>query len=211
MMRILVVDDHAVVRRGLRDILMEEFPNAEIAEAVDANEAEALLTKKRFNIALLDINLPGGRGGLDLLEDIRRLHTEIPVLVLSVYPESEFAIRSLKLGASGYLNKASEPSELLVAVRRILAGGKYVSGALAQKLAGMLGGELEHSLHEALSNRELEVLRAIATGRPLKGIAGDLGLSEKTVSTYRARLAHKLGLPTNAELVRYALQHRLVD
>jgi DNA-binding NarL/FixJ family response regulator len=133
------------------------------------------------------------------------------VLVLSVYPEAEFAVRVFKLGAAGYLSKDSAPDELLVAVKKILAGGKYVTAALSEKLAYALGGDLDQVPHDALSNRELQVLRLIATGKTLKEIAAELSLSEKTVATYRVRLANKLGLSTNVELARYALQHRLVD
>jgi DNA-binding NarL/FixJ family response regulator len=206
----LIADDHAVVRRGLRDILMEAFSGAKITEAKDSIEATQLVSQQPFDLVLLDINMPG-RSGLEVLEEARRLRPETPVLVLSVYPEAEFAVRVFKLGAAGYLSKDSAPDELLVAVKKILAGGKYVTAALSEKLAYALGGDLDQVPHDALSNRELQVLRLIATGKTLKEIAAELSLSEKTVATYRVRLANKLGLSTNVELARYALQHRLVD
>ena len=157
-----------------------------------------------------DINIPG-RSGLEVLEDVRRLRPGTPVLVLSQYPEDEFAIRSFKLGASGYLNKSRASDELLAAVRKALAGGKYVTASLAEKLVATLGSDPQYEPHENLSNRELQVLQMLATGNTIKEIAAALAVSEKTVSTYRSRIVQKLGLTTNAELTRYALQHRLVD
>lgn len=210
MTTILIADDHAVVRRGLRDILAEAFPEANIAEAGDSGQATQLLLKQAFDLVVLDINMPG-RSGLEVLEEARRLRPETPVLVLSVYAEEAFAIRAFKLGAAGYLNKQSAPEELVAAVKRVLAGGKYVTAVLAERLAAMLGAEIEQAPHETLSNRELQVLRLIATGKTLKEIAAELSLSEKTVATYRVRITDKLGLSTNVELARYALQHRLVD
>ena len=210
MISILIADDHAVVRRGLRDILAEEFSKAKIAEAGDSQQTTQLLLKQDFDLVLLDINMPG-RSGLEVLEEARRLRPGTPVLVLSAYPEEEFAIRAFKLGAAGYLNKQSASEELLAAVKKVLAGGKYVTARLAEKLAASMGSEFRQAPHEALSNRELQVLRRIAIGKTLKEVAAELSLSEKTVATYRARIAEKMGLSTNVELARYALQHRLVD
>ncbi|MGD0947542.1 MAG: response regulator transcription factor [Candidatus Binatia bacterium] len=210
MTTILIADDHAVVRRGLRDILAEAFPEANIAEAGDSGQATQLLLKQAFDLVVLDINMPG-RSGLEVLEEARRLRPRTRVLVLSVYPEEAFAIRAFKLGAAGYLNKQSAPEELVAAVKRVLAGGKYVTAVLAERLAAVLGAEIEQAPHETLSNRELQVLRLIATGKTLKEIAAELSLSEKTVATYRVRITDKVGLSTNVELARYALQHRLVD
>ncbi|MBI5397386.1 MAG: response regulator transcription factor [Verrucomicrobia bacterium] len=210
MMKVLIADDHDVVRRGLRDILAKEFGKLKVGEAKDSREAVDLLAQQDWNLLLLDINMPG-RSGLDVLADARRLRPKTPVLVLSGYPEEEFALRAFKLGAAGYLNKQSASDELLVAVKKVLAGGKYVTAALAEKLAASLGGELKQAPHEALSNRELQVLRLVATGRTIKEIAGELALSEKTVATYRARIAEKLGLGSNVDLARYALQHKLVE
>lgn len=210
MTRILIADDHAVVRRGLRDILAETVPGCEIVEAGDSATALQLLAQQGWDLMLLDINMPG-RSGLEVLGDARRLHPRLPVLVLSVHPEEEFAVRAFRLGASGYVHKQSEPEGLVVAVRRLLVGGRYVSGALAERLAGDLAMEDAPPAHVTLSARELEVLRRVALGDTIKEIAAALALSEKTVATYRARVATKLSLSTNVELARYALKHRLVD
>jgi two-component system, NarL family, invasion response regulator UvrY len=210
MTRILIVDDHEIVRRGLKQILMDEFKDLEVAEAGDARQALEAAHQKPWDIVLLDINMPG-RSGLEVLEDLRRLRPEMPVLVLSAFPEADFAIRSFKLGASGYVNKQSASDELLTALRKALAGGRYITPALAEQLAATLAGEVASAPHETLSNRELQVLRLIASGRTIKEIAAQLCLSEKTVGTYRTRISDKMGLATNVELTRYALQHKLVD
>lgn len=209
-MRILLVDDHEIVRRGLKQLLLEEYPKAELAEADRVPAARELLVRKTWDLVVLDISLPGG-SGLDLLAEVRRLRPATAVLMLSSYPEEEFAVRAFKLGASGYLTKASVAEEMLLAVKKVLAGGKYVSVALAEKLATALGDANRGAPHEALSPRELEVLRLVASGRTIKEIAAGFSLSEKTIATYRSRLSEKLGLSTNVELARYALQHRLVD
>jgi DNA-binding NarL/FixJ family response regulator len=210
MIRVLIVDDHQIVRRGLKEILADEFSKLKIGEAESFRAALELVMTEEWDIVLLDINLPG-RNGLEVLEEIRRLRPRTPALVLSAFPEEEFALRALKLGASGYLNKSRASDELLAAVKKALAGGKYVTASLAEKLAAALGGEIEHAPHESLSNRELQVLRLIAAGKTIKEIAGELALSEKTVGTYRTRISQKTGLATNVALTRYALQHRLVE
>lgn len=210
MTRMLLVDDHVVVRRGLAQILAEAFPSAQFGEAGTAAEALDALGRERWDIAVIDLNLPG-RDGLSLLEEIRRLNPETPALVVSAYPEEEFAVRCLQLGAAGYLTKNSAPDELAAATRKALAGGKYVTAVLAEKLAAVVGGDFARASHEALSNRELQVLRLVAAGRSLKQVAAELNLSEKTVATYRARIAAKLGISTNVELTRYALRHHLVE
>ncbi len=210
MRRLLVVDDHEVVRRGTRQVLAEGFPGAAFGEAGTAAEALAALQAGRWDLLVLDINLPG-RSGLEVLEDVRRQWPQLPVLVLSAYPEEEFAVRCLRLGASGYLTMSSAADELVAAARKALEGGKYVTAALAERLAAVLGGGVQSEPHEALSGRELQVVRLVATGRSMKEIAAELHLSEKTIATYRARIADKLGLSTNVELTRYALQHKLVE
>jgi DNA-binding NarL/FixJ family response regulator len=210
MIRILIADDHEVVRRGLKDILAEEFDKLRIGEATRANEILDAVRKQEWDVVLLDINLPG-RSGLDVLEELRRLFPRLPVVVLSAFPEADYALRAFKLGAAAYLTKQSASDELLVALRKALAGGKYVTTSLAEKLAANLAGEVTSEPHESLSNRELQVLRMIAVGKTIKEIAAELFLSEKTVGTYRTRLSEKMGLGTNVELTRYALQHRLVD
>ncbi len=209
-MKILLVDDHEIVRRGLKELLTEEFPKAVFGEANTVPQAREMIVQKEWNLVLLDINLPGG-SGLDLLGELRQLRPQAAVLVLSSYPEEEFALRSFKLGAAGYLTKASVADEMLTAVKKVLSGGKYVSATLAENIATALGKRLDQELHETLSTRELEVLRRVATGRTIKEIAAELSLSEKTIGTYRSRISEKLGLSTNVELTRYALKHRLVE
>jgi two-component system invasion response regulator UvrY len=210
MIRVLIVDDHAVVRRGLKEVFADEFSELEIGEAENSRAALERTTAQDWDIVLLDINIPG-RNGLDILSEIKRLRPRTPVLVVSAYPEEEFAIRSLKLGASGYLNKSSAADEVTAAARKVMAGGKYVTALLAEKLVATLGSDIQQAPHESLSSRELQVLRMVASGRTIKEIAAELALSEKTVGTYRMRIAKKLGLNSNVELTRYAMQHRLVD
>ena len=210
MIRVLIIDDHEIVRRGLKEVFNDEFSNLETGEAENSRAAMELITTRDWDIVLLDINIPG-RNGLEVLSEIKRLRPRTPVLVVSAYPEEEFAIRALKLGASGYLTKGSASSEVIAAARKTMAGGKYVTASLAERLADALGGDIQQAPHECLSNRELQVLRLVASGRTIKEIATELALSEKTVGTYRMRIAKKLGLASNVELTRYALKHRLVD
>ncbi len=210
MLKVIIADDHTIVRHGLKEILTREFGKVKIAEASDAREATTLLSQAKWDLVLLDINMPG-RSGLEVLSDARRLCPTAAVLVLTAYPEKEFAIRAFKLGAAGYLNKQSAFDELITAVKRALAGGKYVTASLAEILATSLNAEPNQVPHESLSNRELQVLRMIAAGKTLKEIAGELALSEKTVGTYRLRIAEKMQLASNVELTRYAMQHQLVE
>jgi DNA-binding NarL/FixJ family response regulator len=207
---VLVVDDHEVVRRGLRQVLAEGLPGVHVGEAATAEAALARLAAAAWDLLLLDVNIPG-RSGLDLLEEARRRWPRLPVLVVSAYPEDELAVRCLRLGAAGYVAKDRAADELLAAARKALAGGRYVTASLAERLAGLLGGEEPRPAHEALSARELQVLRLVASGRSQKEVAAELRISEKTVATYRARIAAKLGVSTSVELTRYALQHRLAD
>jgi DNA-binding NarL/FixJ family response regulator len=209
-LRILIVDDHQLLRRGLKEVLAEAFPGVEFGEAGNSAEANARLATADWDLVLLDINLPG-RGGLEVLAESRRLRPRTPVLVISAYTEDEFAVRALKLGAAGYLNKNRSSEEMLAAVRKILAGGKYVTASLAEKLADLVGQDGGTALHEALSGRELQVLRLVASGHSTKEIASQLALSEKTIGTYRSRVAQKIGVSTNVELTRYAIKHSLVN
>ena len=210
MIQILLVDDHEIVRRGLKQLLREEFPEAVFGEASTIPQARELIVQQEWDLVLLDINLPGG-SGLELLDELKTVRSKSVVLVLSSYPEEEFAIRSFKLGAAGYLTKASVADEMLIAVRKVLAGGKYVSASLAEQLAAAMGNPGQLEPHESLSTRELEVLRLVATGKTVKEIATGLSLSEKTIATYRTRISRKLKLSTNVELARYALRHHLVE
>lgn len=209
-MRVLIVEDHGTVSRGLKEVLAEEFPELVSGEARSAPEAIAQLHSQPWDLVLLDINLPG-RSGLGLITEAKRLSPKAAVLVVSGYPEEDFAIRALKLGADGYLGKDRAADELVAATKKVLAGGRYVTSSLAERLAVVIGGNFDQQPHEILSNRELQVLRLVAVGRTLKEIAGNLQLSEKTIGTYRARLAGKMRLSTNIELTRYALRHGLAE
>ena len=210
MTKVLLVDDHEVVRRGLKQLLLEEFSSMRFGEATYAADAMKCMTESEWDLVLLDINLPGG-SGLDILPTIKRKYPKTAVLVLSSYIEEEFAVRSFKLGADGYLTKTSVADEMVAAVRKLLEGGKYVSASLAERLASEFGPSRRIASHETLSPRELEILCHVARGLTAKDIAHLLQLSEKTVGTYRSRVSEKLGLSTNVELARYALKHRLVD
>ena len=210
MTRILIVDDHDLLRRGLRSILTGAFPELQLTEATDARQAMAAAEKETFDLALVDINLPG-RGGLELLQDLRQLYPRMPAIVVSAFPEGDYALRAFKIGAAGYVSKQGAETELLWAVRKVLTGGRYVTPSLAEALAAQVAGEAPEAPHETLSNRELQVLRMVAMGKTLKDIAAELALSEKTIGTYRTRISQKLGLGTNVELARYAERHKLVE
>ncbi len=209
-MRILIADDHAVFRRGLRETIGEAFPKVAFGEAKTALETLEHVRLHDWDIVILDISMPG-KSGLDILSDLKRLRPKLPILLLSMHPEEQYARRALKAGASGYLTKESVPEELKLAVKKIAAGGRYVSANLAERLAYDLRSGVDAPVHELLSDREFQVLRMIASGKTVKQIADDIGLSVKTVSTYRARILEKTGLQTTAELIRYALQAQLVD
>lgn len=210
MSRVLIVDDHAVVRRGLREILADER-GVEVSEAADTHTALGLVRGQTWSLLVLDIDLPG-RGGLELLKDVRRERPRLPVLILSVYPEEQFALRTLRAGASGFLSKDSAPEDLVKAVRKILRGGKYFSERVVDRLLGDPGGSgSAANPHELLSDREFQILCLFGRGRTVKEVAGELALSPPTVSTYRSRILEKMRMRTTAELVRYAVQNRLVN
>lgn len=210
MSQILLVEDHEIMRQGTRHLLAGSLSNASFGEAASAAEAEAQLAKQRWDLVVLDLNLPG-RSGLEFLQEVRGNHPAVSFLVLTAYPEEELAVRCLRLGAAGYVTKSSAASELVSAARKVLEGGRYVTASLAEQLADYVGGESSDAPHDLLSPRELQVLKLLATGRTFKEIGTELHLSEKTVATYRARLSEKLGISRAAELVRYALKHGLVD
>jgi two-component system, NarL family, invasion response regulator UvrY len=206
-MRILIVDDHAMVREGLKRILLDEFKDAAFGEASNATEALDQVWKKPWGLVLLDVSMHG-RSGLDVLKEIRASASKVPVLVLSGHPEEQYAVRVLKAGAAGYLVKESAPQELCRAVRKVLSGGKYITPTLAEQLAA----EVQSSgrpAHEALSNREYQVMLLIAAGKAPKEIGDELSLSVKTVGTYRTRILEKLTLKNNAELMRYVMERGL--
>lgn len=209
-MKILLVDDHEVVRRGLRQVLAEEFDDAVFGEAATAGEALGRLREADWDLVILDIAMPG-RNGLDALTEVHERWPGLRVLMLSMSPEAEYAVRALKKGAAGYLSKQSVARELVTAVRKVLAGGRYITPTVAEYLADELETHGVDKPHRHLSDRELQVLTLIARGHTVKEIATELALSEKTVFTYRERLRLKLGLRNDVEMARYALQHRLVE
>lgn len=206
--RVLIVEDHPIVRRGLRETLAEVYPRGVFEEAGDSRTALELLRTQRWDIVTLDIKIPG-MDGFGLLEETRRLRHRPKVLIVSAYPEAEFAVRAIKLGAAGYLSKGRAVDELVTAVDRVLLGGRYVTAELAEQLANALSRDDGGRPQDALSTRELQVLRLVASGRTTKAIAAELGLSEKTIATYRARIAQKTGVSTSVGLTRYALQQNL--
>ncbi len=209
-MHILIADDHAVVRRGLKEILAEALPGARFSEAGNGDEVLSRLAEGPVSILVLDINMPG-RSGLDVLRDIKRDYPRVPVIILSMQPEDQYAVRCLRAGASAYINKDSAPEELAQATKKILAGGRYVSPRFADKLVFQFDEPTGKPLHELLSDREHEVMRMIATGVSLTEIAERLHVSVKTVSTYRARIMEKMKMQSNAEVTRYAMMHQLID
>lgn len=210
-MRALIIDDHAIVRRGMISLLREFFhDDVEVGEAADAKSGMTAVIENPWDLALLDISMPG-RNGLELIAEIKREKPGLPVLVLSTHPEKDYALRALKSGAAGYVSKQSAPDVLVAAVKRVLGGGRYVSPAFAEHLAGAMAGRSDGPSHETLSNRELLVLKLIASGRSIKEISAELALSVKTVATYRSRIAEKMNLSSNVDLTRYAMQHGLVE
>jgi two-component system invasion response regulator UvrY len=210
MMKVLIADDHAIVRHGLRELLADELTECTFGEACDGVEVLEALDREPWDLVLMDITMPR-RGGIDVLRDLREKHPRIPVLVLSVHPEEQFAIRALKAGASGYLTKEAAPDELIEAVRKVLTGGRYVSRTLADRLAAEITRTDDRPPHETLSDREFQVLIKLASGQTVSQIAAELTLSVKTVSTYRSRILDKMQLQTNADLMRYAMRHQLVS
>jgi DNA-binding NarL/FixJ family response regulator len=209
-MKFLITDDHEVVRQGVRQILAEEFGPATFGEAANAADLLFQVGKEPWDLVLLDINMPG-RNGLEALVELNKQRPRLPVLVLSMFPEREYAVRALKAGAASYLTKESLGRELVAAVKKVLAGQRYITPALAELLAADVVRSGSGLPHEALSDREYEVMKLIAVARSVKQIASDLFLGGKTVFTYRARMLEKLGLQSDVEVVRYALQHRLVE
>lgn len=208
-MKFLIADDHAIVRKGLQLLLKEEFPSAEITEVSNSHETLEAVSRHVWDVILMDISMPG-RNGIDTLKQLRANGIKAPILMLSVHPEEQYALRSLKAGASGFLNKETATEELLAAVHRVLAGKKYISDALAEKLAETLGDPVSKDAGDVLSDREMQVLQLIAGGTTVSQIAAQLSLSVNTISTYRARLLEKLNLNNNAELTRYALDNKII-
>jgi DNA-binding NarL/FixJ family response regulator len=210
MMRILIADDHVVVRRGICEIIKSAYPDVTFGQAATTPEAIALLMAEEWDLILLDINMPG-RSGFEVLEESKKVRAQTPVIILSCYSEKEFAVRAFKSGASGYLNKSIGPDELLAAISKVIAGGRYVPPSLAEHFATVIGTADVRPLHETLSGRELQVLRHVASGQTLKEVAAEMGLSEKTIATYRARISEKLQISSNVDLTRYVCQHNLLE
>lgn len=210
MWRMLLADDHAILRSGLRRILEEAFPGVQVGEAGNAEEILETLQRSEWDLVVLDVGLPG-RSGLDLLPELKAQRPKMPVVMLSMYAEQPFALRALKAGASAYLTKEHADEELILAIRTVLTGRRYIGASLAEQLAAHVALDEQRPPHELLSGREFEVFRAIASARSVSEIAEELGLSVKTVSTYRSRILEKMQLGSNAEIMQYAMRHSLVE
>jgi len=205
MYKLLIADDHSAIRKGIRYIMLEEYPNIEVCDAIDTAEAIRMLTNSKWDAIILDIDLPG-RGGLEVLQHIKKEGIKTPVLIFSFHKESQIAVRALKSGASGYLSKDSADIELINAIKIILAGGKYISPLISEQLLLHLQTDIEAPLHEQLSNREFEVFMLISSAKTLTQIAQELSLSKPTISTYRARILEKMGMKNNVEIMNYAVR-----
>ena len=208
--RVFIADDHAIVREGLKQILAESPDIIVAGEAENGLDAIKLFRRSKCHVMLLDISMPD-RSGIDVLKQVRKEHPELAVLMLSMHREDQYAIRSLKAGAAGYLTKQSAPRELVTAIRQVAGGQKYVSAALAQELAAAIGDDHEKPLHDTLSDREYQTLTMIASGKTVSAIAEELKLSVKTISEYRARLLVKMKLKNSAELTHYAIKNGLIE
>jgi DNA-binding NarL/FixJ family response regulator len=210
MIKILVADDHSVVRKGLKLILEEGFPGAEVVEVASAESIIEKVINQKWDVIISDLSMPG-RSGLDALQQIKQINPKIPVLILSIHPEEQYALRVLKSGASGYLNKDMAPEELVKAVKKVMSGKRYITPTIAEKLAAIFDDEAIKAPHETLSDREFVVLKQLASGKSVSEIAESLFLSVTTVSTYRTRIMHKMGLKNNTELTLYAIENKLIE
>ena len=209
MLRILIADDHSVVRKGLKQILLEEFPTAHIEDVPDAEEMIKKVMNATWDVVVSDMSMPG-RSGLDALQQIKQIYPDLPVLILSIHPEEHYALRVLKAGASGYLSKGSASDELVKAVQTVLLGKKYISASVAEKLASSFSTDSSKQAHELLSDREFDVMKLLAAGKSVSDIAEILSLSVTTISTYRARIMTKMNLKTNSDLTKYAIESNLI-
>lgn len=209
-MKVLIADDHAVVREGVKHILNENFRDVIVGEAATGQDVLELVRERTWDVVILDLTMPD-RSGLDILADLKAAYPGLPILVLSMHSEEQYAIRVLKTGASGYLIKLSASDELIHAIHKVVAGGKYVSAELAEKLAFYLDRGTQGPLHETLSDREFQVLVLIAAGKTVSQIARELSRSVNTISTHRTRILEKLGLKTTTDLIRYAIEHKLIE
>lgn len=204
----LIVDDHPIVRKGVRDLLLQDGVCSKVVEADNAAAAMSAVRREPWDLLILDIALPD-KHGLEVLKEVKLLRPTTPVLMLSLYPEREFALRAFKAGAAGYVTKDRAPDELLTAVKEVVAGRRYITRSLADQMAAFIDSGQPATPHDRLSDREMEVLRFLGQGKTVSAIADDLALSVKTISTYRSRLLEKLKLHTTADLVRYAIEHHL--
>jgi DNA-binding NarL/FixJ family response regulator len=210
MLRILIADDHEIVRKGLGKVLVETLQPVKVDEASNGQEVMSKILKSEYNLVVLDLKMPG-KSGLDVLKEIKQLHPKLPVLILSMHPEEQFAVRAIRAGASGYLTKDCAGDELVVAIRKALKGERYISGSLAQILAGELDSDPDKPLHEVLSDREYQVMLMVASGKTVGAIAEELCLSVKTISSYRTNILLKTKMKNNAEITHYAIKNNLVD
>ena len=208
--KIIIADDHAIVREGLKQIVAEEKDMQVCGEAEDAFKLMDLLKDEKWSIVVLDINMPS-KSGLEVLKDIKQLYPELPVLILSMFSEDQYGLRAIKAGASGYLKKVSAPTELVVAIRKIVSGRKYINPSLAEKLAENFGSVKNDFLHEKLSDREYQIMCNIALGKSAEEIAEELALSINTIYTYRNRILEKMSMKSNVELTQYVIQNKLVE
>ena len=209
MLRILIADDHSVVRKGLKQILLDEFPAAVIEEVPDAEELIKKVMSAKWDVVISDLSMPG-RSGLDALQQIKLSYPNLPVLILSIHPEEQYALRAIKSGASGYLSKDAAPDELVKAVEKVLLGKKYISESIAEKLANTFSYDTSLQPHDNLSDREFDVMKLLANGKSVSEIAERLSLSVTTVSTYRARVMTKMNLKSNSDLTKYAIENKLL-
>ncbi|OGU35125.1 MAG: DNA-binding response regulator [Ignavibacteria bacterium GWB2_35_6b] len=210
MIKVLIADDHPVVREGLKQIISKANDMNVAAEALDCSEVIEFVKREDWDVVVMDLNMPG-KDGLELLKDLKNIKPELPILILSVFPEEQIGVRTFKLGASGYMNKETAPKELVNAIRKIYNGGKYISEALAEKLVAGLEDGSDKNIHDLLSDREFQVLRLIASGKDVDEIADELFISVKTVRTYRDRILEKLKLKNNVEIAHYALKNKLLE
>ncbi len=209
MIKVLIADDHTLVRKGLKQILLDTEDIERVEEAKDGKETINKVSKKKYDLVLLDISLPG-RSGIDVLKQLKCIKPKLPVLILSMHPEEQYAVRSLRAGAAGYLTKESAPDELLNAIKKVAKGEKYITPSLAEKLADDIGSDVGKPLHEILSDREYQVMCMIASGKTVKEVAENLNLSVKTISTHRSRILRKMRMDNNAQITHYAIKHGLV-
>jgi two-component system invasion response regulator UvrY len=209
MIRLLIVDDHAMFRQGLKQILAKQSDMQVVDEVGNGLDALMKIKDEKYNVVILDISMPG-KSGWEILADIKNVNPDLPVLILSMYPEDQYAVRMLKAGASGYVTKESAADELITAIRKVANGGRYVSATLAERLAYIVGAHPDKLPHQLLSNREFQVMCLLAEGKTLKEIADELCLSEKTITTYRARILEKMQIRNNVELTHYVIQNKLL-